>query len=216
MKKVIPVLFLLPSLVVADYKMYFENKGSIKIPEPSQSTEAPSNPETSSGYLTLVGESDITITASKTYSLDVPEAAFDGYVWEGSTSVEKVIQENPNSHIERGVWISGWYTTEPNNDFLYNQWLDIKFNDGLRDISGFEIWPTKYKLNRAPYHVKIQYSQDNGFSYQDGEEFYLTQNNVIQRKEFSSILKDVKNVRFFIYQNHENTNALQVDELQFF
>ncbi len=214
MKKVLLTLLLIPSLSMAEYRMFFENKGNIQIPEASQ--VAPQNPVTNSGYLTLIGESDLTVTASKTYSLDVPEAAFDGYVWEGSTSKEKVIQENPNVHVGRGIWISGWYTTEDNNDFLYNQWLDVKFNDGVRDVSGFEMWPTKYKLNRAPYHVKIQYSKDNGSTYQDGEGFYLTQNNVIQRKEFSSVLKDVTNVRFFIYQNHGNTNALQVDELQFF
>lgn len=214
MKKILLTLLFAPIIANAEYKMFFENKGNIVIPEVVQEESA--NPETSSGYLSLVGESDITITASKTYSLDVPEAAFDGYVWEGSTSKEKVIVENENPHVGRGVWISGWYTTEDNNDFLYNQWLDVKFNEGLRDISGFEMWPTKYKLNRAPYHIKIQYSQDNGSSYQDGEEYFLTQNNIVQRKEFSSVLKDVTNVRFFIFQNHGNTNTLQVDELQFF
>ena len=61
MKKILLTLLFAPIIANAEYKMFFENKGNIVIPEVVQEESA--NPETSSGYLSLVGESDITITA---------------------------------------------------------------------------------------------------------------------------------------------------------
>lgn len=215
MKKVLLILILLPTISFADYKMYFKNKGNIVIPQEVVTEPEVQNPVTESGYLTLVGESDITITASKTYSLDIPSGAFDGYVWSESGAKVKVINE-AGGYQGRGAWISGWYATEDNNSFLYNQWLDVHFNNETRKISGFEMWPSKYQYNRSPYKVKIQYSVDNGSNYLDGETYFLSNNMVTQRKEFSEVLYDVTNIRFFIFENHGNMDTLEVDELQFF
>ena len=150
------------------------------------------------------GLTDASYDASDYYRNDVPQAAFDGFLY------NEQIAEGLGAVVGRGFWLVKKDTT-PNNDTDY--WLQVAYDQPVT-VTGFRVMINKQSmdLGRGIKKVTVQTSSD-GYDFEDVET-YVFPRSQDQRAQLSEA-KELTHFRLLIESNYGD-QYIEIDELELF
>jgi len=150
------------------------------------------------------GLTDANYDASDYYRSDVPQAAFDGYTYNGQ------ISEGLGSPVARKFWLVK-KDTSPNNDTQY--WLEVAFEQAVT-VTGFRVMINKQSmdLGRGVKNVTVQISND-GYDFEDIES-YVFPRSQDQRAQLTES-KELTHFRLLIESNYGD-QYIEIDELELY
>lgn len=155
----------------------------------------------------------LAITASNTYRLDHPAAAFDGVGYEAQPGQGATYGNGLGligNKVQRGLWTNGWDCSAP----LQDQWLDVHFDNPV-------------KLNRADFYTRsgftkygikdiiVEVSNDHGETYTAHDEL-LRQSGEYIEFPFAETTPLLTNVRFRINGTPNSRCVIEIDEIVLF
>jgi len=150
------------------------------------------------------GLTDASYDASDYYRSDVPQAAFDGYIY------NEQIAEGLGSPVGRGFWLVKKNTT-PNNDTQY--WIEVSYDQPVT-VTGFRVMLNKQSmdLGRGVRKVTVQMS-DDGYDYYDIES-YVFPRSQDQRAQLTE-QQTLTHFRLLIESNYGD-QYIEIDEIELY